>query len=42
MKDAPHPDAADTFAAFILTGGGRTILEQAGLTYLNPPKTLMP
>ncbi len=42
MKDAPHPDAADTFAAFILTGRGRTILEQAGLTYLNPPKTLMP
>ncbi|MGA8097079.1 MAG: extracellular solute-binding protein [Candidatus Cybelea sp.] len=37
MKAAPHPDAARTFAAFILTGEGRKILETAGLTYL--PKT---
>ncbi|MGB6518149.1 MAG: hypothetical protein WBE79_06555 [Candidatus Cybelea sp.] len=33
----PHPDAARTFAAFVLTGEGRKILETAGLTYL--PKT---
>jgi molybdate/tungstate transport system substrate-binding protein len=33
MKAAPHPDEAKSFAAFILTGEGRTILEHAGLTY---------
>lgn len=33
MKAAPHPDAAREFAAFILTGEGRAILEGAGLTY---------
>jgi molybdate/tungstate transport system substrate-binding protein len=34
MKAAAHPDAARAFADFILTGGGRKILETAGLTYL--------
>ncbi|MFY9663723.1 MAG: substrate-binding domain-containing protein [Candidatus Cybelea sp.] len=34
MKAAPHPDAARAFAAFILTGEGRKILETAGLNYL--------
>lgn len=38
MSAAPHPDLARTFADFVLTGGGRTILEQAGLTYLNPKR----
>jgi molybdate/tungstate transport system substrate-binding protein len=33
MSAAPHPAAARTFAAFILHGGGRAILERAGLTY---------
>jgi molybdate/tungstate transport system substrate-binding protein len=34
MKDAPHPDAARKFTDFILTGAGRSILQQAGLTYV--------
>lgn len=33
MKAAPHPAAARSFAAFILHGGGRRILEAAGLRY---------
>jgi molybdate/tungstate transport system substrate-binding protein len=33
MRAAPHPDAARAFAAFILTGPGRALLERAGLTY---------
>lgn len=33
MRDAPHPQAARAFAAFILTGAGRTALERAGLIY---------
>ncbi len=37
MKHASHPAAAATFAAIILTGQGRTILEHAGLTYLTGP-----
>jgi molybdate/tungstate transport system substrate-binding protein len=37
MKAAPHPDAARAFAAFILNGQGRAILEKAGLTYLKTP-----
>jgi molybdate/tungstate transport system substrate-binding protein len=36
LKAAKHPQAAQAFAAFILTGQGRAILEQAGLTYLSP------
>ncbi|HEY6326291.1 MAG TPA: extracellular solute-binding protein [Candidatus Cybelea sp.] len=36
MRAAPHPKQARAFADFILTGRGRTILERAGLTYLNP------
>jgi len=37
MKAAPHPDTAKAFAEFILTGGGRAILERAGLTYRMSP-----
>lgn len=37
MRAAPHPAEAKAFAQFILTGPGRTILERAGLTYLNSP-----
>ncbi len=38
MRDAPHPKQARAFAEFILVGRGRTILERAGLTYLNYPR----
>lgn len=34
MKSAPHPQAAQAFADFILHGNGRTILQSAGVTYL--------
>lgn len=34
MKNAPHPGAADAFAAFIRTGEGKAILTRAGLEYL--------
>jgi molybdate/tungstate transport system substrate-binding protein len=34
MKAAAHPQAAKVFTDFILTGQGRTILERAGLSYL--------
>jgi molybdate/tungstate transport system substrate-binding protein len=37
MKDAPDAQAAQEFAAFILTGPGRTILERAGLQYFKAP-----
>jgi molybdate/tungstate transport system substrate-binding protein len=34
MKSAPHPQAAQQFAQFILQGDGRAILQSAGITYL--------
>jgi len=37
MKNAPHPQAAQTFATFILKGKGRDILQRAGLDYVTPP-----
>jgi molybdate transport system substrate-binding protein len=37
MKNAPHPEAAQNFASFILKGKGRAILERAGLDYVTPP-----
>ncbi|MDP9025800.1 MAG: extracellular solute-binding protein, partial [Candidatus Eremiobacteraeota bacterium] len=33
MKSAPHPEAAQRFADFILKGDGRAILESAGIHY---------
>jgi len=33
MEGAPHPAAAKSFADFILTGEGKTILQRAGLIY---------
>ncbi len=33
MNDAPHPQAARTFARFLLWGAGKAILEKAGLHY---------
>jgi molybdate/tungstate transport system substrate-binding protein len=34
MKSAPHPQAAQQFADFIVHGDGKQILEAAGITYL--------
>ena len=39
MQNAPHARAAQAFAAFLLTGPGRTILERAGLQYYKIPGT---
>ncbi|HTX60113.1 MAG TPA: extracellular solute-binding protein, partial [Verrucomicrobiae bacterium] len=36
MKGAPHPAQAQAFAAFMLQGRGREILERAGITYVTP------
>jgi molybdate/tungstate transport system substrate-binding protein len=36
LRNAPHPQAARSFAAFILRGKGREILERAGLDYVTP------
>lgn len=33
MRDAPHPQAAAQFMDYVLTGGGKPILEKAGLEY---------
>ncbi len=33
LKHAPHPQAAERFAAFVLSGAGRRILEASGITY---------
>jgi molybdate/tungstate transport system substrate-binding protein len=42
MKNAPHPEQAKAFAAFILTGEGKAILEKAGIEYLASPKDVTP
>jgi len=36
MQNAPHPEAARAFYAYITTGAGRGILEKAGLQYYAP------
>ena len=33
LPGAPHPSAAKAFLGYVLTGNGRRILEQAGITY---------
>lgn len=33
LKHAPHPAAAGAFAAYVLRGNGRRILQDAGITY---------
>jgi molybdate/tungstate transport system substrate-binding protein len=38
LRHAPHPDAAKTFAEFVLTGGGRAVLERAGVSYFSNPQ----
>jgi molybdate/tungstate transport system substrate-binding protein len=42
LKDAPHPDQAKAFAAFILTGQGKTILQKAGIEYMASPHAVVP
>jgi molybdate/tungstate transport system substrate-binding protein len=42
MKGAPHPDQAKAFQTFILTGQGKTILQAAGVTYLDQPTQVVP
>ena len=42
MNNAPHPDQAKAFAAFILTGDGKSILQKAGIEYLAAPKSIVP
>lgn len=37
MRSAPHPRAAEVFAKFVLEGGGRAILEKAGVRYFAQP-----
>lgn len=39
MKSAPHPQAAQTFARFLLSGAGKAILEKAGVRYFAHPRT---
>jgi molybdate/tungstate transport system substrate-binding protein len=42
MRAAPHPAQADAFAAFILSGEGKTILQKAGIEYLDTPTVVVP
>ncbi len=37
MREAPHPSEASSFEEFVLTGGGKAILEKAGIEYLATP-----
>jgi ABC-type molybdate transport system substrate-binding protein len=37
MRDAPHPTQASAFEAFILSGTGKRILQDAGIEYLKTP-----
>jgi molybdate/tungstate transport system substrate-binding protein len=38
MRHAPHPAAAKTFAEFVMSGGGKAVLEQAGVSYFTHPR----
>jgi molybdate/tungstate transport system substrate-binding protein len=42
MRGAPHPQAARTFAQFVLHGPGRGILEKAGVRYFAHPRSVGP
>jgi len=42
MKPAPHPDQAQRFARFIVSGAGKPILEKSGIQYLAVPRTVIP
>jgi len=41
LRNAPHPDVAATFEQFILTGRGKTILQNAGVEYLAAPAVIV-
>lgn len=41
MRNAPHPAQADAFMEYLLTQGGKPILERAGVEYLRQPRTLV-
>jgi molybdate/tungstate transport system substrate-binding protein len=40
MSAAPHPQAARAFAAFVLRGAGKAILQKAGVRYFPHPRTV--
>jgi molybdate/tungstate transport system substrate-binding protein len=40
LKAAPHPQQARVFENFILSGRGKVILQQAGITYFHAPRPL--
>ncbi len=42
MKDAPHPSQAKAFAEFMISGGGKRILQRAGIDYFAQPKAVVP
>jgi molybdate/tungstate transport system substrate-binding protein len=42
MRSAPHASQATAFERFILTGDGKSILQQAGIQYLDPPRRIVP
>jgi ABC-type molybdate transport system substrate-binding protein len=42
MRGAPHGAQAITFEQFILTGRGKAILQEAGVQYLDTPRTIVP
>jgi molybdate/tungstate transport system substrate-binding protein len=42
MRAAPHVTQANAFEQFILTGQGKTILQKAGVQYLDAQRTVVP
>lgn len=42
MQAAPHPAQAKAYAAFMLTGDGKDILQKAGIEYMPSPKSIVP
>jgi molybdate/tungstate transport system substrate-binding protein len=38
MRNAPHPEQARAFQRFVLTGEGKTILQNSGVDYLSAPR----
>lgn len=40
LQNAPHPPAAKLFVDFVLSGGGKSVLEQAGVSYFAQPRII--
>jgi len=40
LRHAPHPRAAKVFVDFVLVGGGKPVLEQAGVSYFSNPRVI--